>query len=180
MSFTLGNLAAILAGLLFIAIGGVLIRAATLPTSFQISRSVILSAPPEKVYPMIANLRHWNGWNPFAKSDPQAQITYSGPEEGVGAHYSWTSAGPSGVGNMTVTGTMPQAIHMDLNFEKPFAAQNKVVFGVVPQDTGTKVSWTMSGASPFMNRIFSVFMNPDTFVGREFEKGLADLKAQVD
>eukprot|EP01041_Mallomonas_annulata_P033036 gene33036-55604_t len=165
---------------MLLAIGGILIRAAITPTSFRISRSVIINAPPEKVYPMIANLRHWNAWNPFSKQDPHVQITYSGPESGVGAHYAWTSTGQTGVGNMTVTGATPQAINMDLNFEKPFSASNKVVFGMTPKEGGTEVSWTMSGPSPFLNRIVSVFMSPDKLVGGEFEKGLADLKEPED
>jgi hypothetical protein len=179
MSFTLGNIVAIVGGLLLIAIGGVLVRAATLPVDFRISRSIRVAAPPERVYPMIADLRQLNEWNPFARQDPSISITYSEPAEGVGSHFSWTSTGQAGAGSMTITSATPQAVAMDLTFEKPFAARNKVVFGISPNGNGADVSWTMTGSSPFLHRIFSVFMSPDKMVGGAFEKGLADLRARL-
>ena len=70
----------------------------------------------------------------------------------------------------------PSELTIQLDFLKPFAAHNVTQFSLVPRDGGTDVTWSMHGPSPFMSKLFGVFMNMDTMVGRDFEKGLAGLK----
>ncbi len=41
----------------------------------------------------------------------------------------------------------------------------------------TKVTWAMTGDSPFMCKIMQVFVSMDACCGKEFEKGLASLKS---
>ena len=60
---------------------------------------------------------------------------------------------------------------------RPFKAHNIVDFTLRPQADGTRVTWAMHGAVPFMGKVMSLVMNCDKMMGREFEKGLADLKA---
>ena len=50
-----------------LAIVALLIYAATKPDSFRIERSTSIKAPPEKVFPLIAELHNFNLWNPWAK-----------------------------------------------------------------------------------------------------------------
>jgi len=38
------------------------------------------------------------------------------------------------------------------------------------------VTWTMDGASPYIGKLISVFVNMDTMIGKDFETGLANLK----
>ena len=49
-------------------------------------------------------------------------------------------------------------------------------FTLVPAGTSTKVTWAMDGQNNFMAKAMGLFMNFDTTVGGEFEKGLASLK----
>ena len=37
-----------------------------------------------------------NAWNPWSEIDPQVQMSFSGPEEGVGSKTSWNSEGEMG------------------------------------------------------------------------------------
>lgn len=180
MSFSLGNIAAVLTGLLLIAVSVVLFIAAKSPSDFRISRSIQIGIPSDKIVPLIANLHRFNEWNPFIKADPGAKISYSGAEAGVGAHCGWSSTGQAGVGSMTVTQQTDRAIGMDLNFEKPFSAENKVIFGLLPNPDGsTSVSWTMTGQRPFLHRVLAVFINFDEMIGGQFDIGLRELKSRV-
>jgi hypothetical protein len=63
---------------------------------------------------------------------------------------------------------------------KPFEAHNTVEFTFEPQGDGTRVNWAMSGRNVFMSKVMSVFMNFEKVVGKDFEKGLADLKAAAE
>ena len=72
---------------LLVAFGlaGVLAYAATKPDAFQIARSITINASPERIFPLINDLRAFNTWNPFLKKDPGAEVTYGGPAAGIGA-----------------------------------------------------------------------------------------------
>jgi hypothetical protein len=45
---------------------------------------------------------------------------------------------------------------------------------------GTHVTWTMTGAKTLMTKVMGVFTSMDKLVGRDFEKGLSQLKASVE
>lgn len=65
---------------------------------------------------------------------------------------------------------------MRLHMLKAMEATNDIVFALQPQGDTTAVSWRMSGAYPFINKVFCVVFDMDKMIGDEFEKGLADLQ----
>jgi hypothetical protein len=78
---------------------------------------------------------------------------------------------------MEVTDAAPSRVALDLDFIKPFEAHNKVVFTLTPKGDATEVNWAMQGPVPYMAKIVHVFMDMDGMVGKDFEAGLANLKA---
>ena len=103
---------------------------------------------------------------------------YSGASSGKGAVYEWSGTGKAGVGRMEILDApVPSKVAIQLDFIKPFAARNSVVFLLARQGDGTEVTWTMTGPSPFIARVMGLFMNFERLVGRDFEAGLANLKA---
>jgi hypothetical protein len=66
---------------------------------------------------------------------------------------------------------------LGLDFTKPFEAHNQILFTLTPEGDGTRVTWTMSGPSPFITKLFTLFFNMDKSVGADFERGLAKLAA---
>jgi hypothetical protein len=111
--------------------------------------------------------------------DPSTQLTVSTPSAGTGATYAWTSD-KMGAGTMLITASAPEAIAIDLNFLKPFKAENKVVFTLTPIHGGTHITWSMTGKNNFIGKAFGLFMNVDKMVGGDFEKGLKDIKRQSE
>ncbi|PMS16623.1 polyketide cyclase [Trinickia dabaoshanensis] len=172
----------LIVGLLIIAAAAcLLVYTATRPNEFHIARSVTIEAPPEAIYPLINDLRRFNEWNPFAKSDPTINLTYGASSEGRDGSYVWNGSGRSGKGRMQITETVPpQRIAMSLQFEKPMKANNTVLFTLKPQDAATDVSWEMSGVSSYMQKLFGVCFNMEKMVGGEFDKGLNSLKVKVE
>ena len=51
---------------------------------------------------------------------------------------------------------------------------------LVPQGEMTQVSWDMTGPMPFISKIMSVFASMDSMIGKDFEKGLANMKAAAE
>ncbi len=162
------------------AIAALLIYAATKPDTFRLSRSATIAAPPDKVFALINDLRQFNTWNPFAKMEPSVVITYDATSAGVGGAYNW-KGDKTGEGRMQIIESVPaQRVSAKLDFSKPFEAHNLVDFTVQPQGNGSTVTWAMHGPMPYLNRVMTIFFDMDKTVGKDFEAGLANLKALAE
>lgn len=156
--------------------GIVLVLAARRPSQFRAARSLSISAPPTRLHGLIDNLRQMNTWNPYALRETGGSMQYSGPEAGPGAtcHF----AGPkSGTGSVSVVDSTPSRIAMRLLMSKPMSCDNRVEFTLKPDGNATEVTWAMSGAQSLPARIFSLFVDCDRMIARDFDEGLANLKA---
>ena len=69
----------------------------------------------------------------------------------------------------------PSRLEIALQFIKPFKSSSTTTFMLDERDGGTHVTWRMVGPKTFMTRVMGVFMSMDKMVGRDFEKGLAQL-----
>jgi hypothetical protein len=167
-------------GVLVVAIAAVLVYAATKPDTFTLQRSTSIAAPPDKVYPLIADVKAFNTWNPWALKDPSAKMAYEGPPSGVGAAYSWDSE-QLGAGRMEITEASPPGrMQAKLEFKRPFEVTNRVEFTLQPQGANTQVTWAMSGPMPYLSKLMTTFVSMDRMVGSDFETGLANLKALAE
>lgn len=156
-------------------IAGVLGYAATRPDAFRFQRSATIQAPPEAILAHVNDFRRWADWSPYEKLDADMKKTYGGAPSGVGATYAWEGR-KAGAGRMTILETSPARTVIDLEFEKPFKAHNTAEFTTEREGAATRLTWAMHGRSPFISKLFGVFVNMDKLLGRDFEAGLADLK----
>jgi uncharacterized protein YndB with AHSA1/START domain len=163
---------------LALVVAGILAYAATRPDTFRVQRSTGINAPPERIFPLIANLKSMNTWNPFVDPDPAIKVAYSGPETGKGAAHTWRGNAKVGEGRIEITDVVPSSkIAMQLDMLKPMKAHNQVEFTLQPNGSETAVTWAMSGRQPFIAKLMTIFIDCDRMVGGQFEKGLASLKA---
>ena len=51
---------------------------------------------------------------------------------------------------------------------------------MTPDGDGTKVNWTMTGPSPYVSKVMTVFVSMDRMIGKDFEKGLNNLKTAAE
>jgi uncharacterized protein YndB with AHSA1/START domain len=158
------------------ALAAFLIFVAVQPASGTVTRSAVLPASPEAIYPHINSLKKWDAWSPWAKLDPKAKNTFEGPEAGPGSAMSWDGNNDVGAGKMTVVESDPnKRVKLKLDFLKPFASTSFAEFTLQPEAPGTRVTWTMSGERSFLARIMCTIFGADKMVGGMFEKGLASL-----
>ena len=164
-----------------IVLFGVLFLAAARPDRFRIQRSARINAPPQKIFPMINDFDAWPNWSPWERLDPAMKRTRSGAASGIGSVYAWEGNKKVGAGRMEIAQSSPPSqVVVKLDFFRPFKAHNITEFTVEPAGDSTNVIWVMHGPSPYMSRVFGVFMDMDRLVGRDFEKGLANLKAAAE
>lgn len=151
--------------------------AATRPATMRIERAIDVAAPAERIFPLLNDFHEWRGWSPWEELDPNLQRTYGGPASGAGANYAWIGNKKVGEGRMEIMESSPEThVKIALQFIKPFPANNTVDLTLTPSPAGTHVRWVMTGASPFMMRVFGLFVNMDAMIGKDFEKGLAGIK----
>ena len=111
-------------------IGGVLIVAAVRPDAFRVQRSASIQAPPEKIFPLINDLKRFNTWNPFDKKDPNLKDV--------------------GRGSIEIIDSVPASeVRMNLNMLAPMEASNVVEFSLRPEGAATRVTWAIQGRVPF-------------------------------
>jgi hypothetical protein len=171
---------AIIGVVVVVAIAGILLYAATKPDSFRVQRVVLINAPSDKVFPLINDIKAWTVWSPYEKKDPAMKRTYGAVTAGKGATYAWDGDKNVGQGSMEIVESGPRKILIKLDFLKPFEAHNMGEFLLEPKGDSTSVTWATYGPSPYMSKVIGTFMNIDDLIGRDFEKGLADLKAAAE
>lgn len=163
--------------LLAIAIAGLLLVASRKPDRFKFQRTQFIKATPERVFPLIDDLRQMNTWNPYALREGPGAGTYSGPQNGAGARYDFDGR-KSGTGFIEIVQTVPpaQAV-LRLVMTKPVKADNTVTFDLKPEGDGTLVTWGIAGPQPFTGKLMATLIDCEKMMGGDFEKGLANLKA---
>jgi hypothetical protein len=166
-----------------LAIGLVLLIAAFLvvvwfqPDDYRLTRTTVIAAPAAAVFAQVNDLQKWESWSPWAKLDPNAKVTFSGPQSGEGASFKWDGNDKVGSGTMTVTESKPTVrVATRTDFVKPFEGTSNSDFVFSESGGQTNVIWTMSGKQNFIGKAICLFMSMENMLGPEFEKGLAALK----
>ena len=166
---------AIAAAVLLVAL---LAFVATRPDSFDVARSTSIHAPPEKIFPLIDDLHAWGAWSPYERRDPNMKKTYSGSARGKGTVYEWSGNRDVGSGRMEIIESDPPSqVTLDLHFLEPFESRSTARFALTREADGTRVTWALHGPNSFMGKLMSLFFSTDDLVGKDFESGLAELKA---
>ncbi|MFO1086419.1 MAG: SRPBCC family protein [Reyranellaceae bacterium] len=163
-----------------VVVAGVLIYASTKPDTFRVERTVSIDAPPDKIFPLIVDLKSWTAWSPYEKKDPELKRSFGPITSGKGATYSWDGNKNVGQGSMEILDAAPGKVVIKLDFVKPFEAHNTAEFIVQPKGNSSSVTWAIYGPSPIVSKIMGLFMNMDTMIGKDFEVGLANLKALAE
>ncbi|MFC5741757.1 SRPBCC family protein [Dyella tabacisoli] len=158
-----------------------LVYASTRPDTFRVQRTATIKAAPEKIFALINDFHAWSSWSPYEKLDPNMTRAIGGSASGQGAMYEWDGNKKAGKGRMEIIESSPSSkIAIKLDFIRPFEGHNTAEFTLEPRDGGTQVTWSMYGPSPFMSKLIGIFMNLDTLIGKDFEAGLSNLKANTE
>lgn len=168
--------------ILLVAVAGLAGVVATKPNEFRVERSTVIAAPPDAVFEHVNDFHKWEAWSPWAKLDPNAKNSFSGPESGTGAAFKWVGNDKVGEGSMTIVDAQPpDRLQIRLDFEKPMKDTSQVEFTFQPTGDQTKVTWTMSGRyQNFAGKAFCTLFNMQKMIGDKFEEGLASMKRTVE
>ena len=163
-----------LAALVAVVVGGAFV----LPQKVHVERSIVIGASPDQVFAVINDLTRAKEWGAWYKRDPDMQLSVEGPPAGVGAKIKWTSVS-QGSGSQEIVASEPfTTVKTKLDFGDKGKAD--AAFELAPAEGGTKVTWTMDtdvGMNPIGRYMGLMF---DSWVGKDYEEGLANLKKLVE
>ncbi|NJM33885.1 MAG: SRPBCC family protein [Rhodomicrobium sp.] len=159
-----------------IVIGGGLL----LPGAVHVERSTVIKADAAAIFPYLTNYRRFNEWSPWAPRDLNAEYTFAGPEEGVGAKMSWRSDKREvGSGSQEIVAVTPnEKVVTALDFGDMGTAEAR--FDLAPESDGTKVTWSLDTNLPANPLARWMGLLLDSLIGTDYEEGLARLKAKVE
>lgn len=164
-----------------VLVAAVLVVVAMRPDDFTVQRSATIRAAPEKIYPLLADFRQWPAWSPWEKLDPDMKRSLSGAPSGPGAVYAWEGSSKVGAGRMEIKDAAPPSkVLIQLDFLRPFEAHNVTEFALAPRGDRTELTWQMRGKAPFVSKLMGLFVDMDKMIGKDFEQGLANLKAAAE
>jgi uncharacterized protein YndB with AHSA1/START domain len=175
------KIAGLVAAVLAAVVAGVLFFAATKPDDFRVRRSVMIKAPPERVFALIQDLHGWVAWSPYEKKDPAMKRTFTGARAGKGAIYEWDGNRNVGAGRMEIVeAAAPSKVVIKLDFLRPFEGHDTAEFTMLPEGDSTVVTWSMYGPSPYIAKVMHTLFDMDKMIGKDFEAGLQSLKTLVE
>lgn len=156
----------------FCLVGLLLLLVAFQPSSYRLSRSLLISADSLEVFARVNSLEQYAKWNPFGRHDLTMKTTFEGPAGGPGAAMNWAGNSQVGAGRLTITDAEPnQLVRMNLDFIKPFPATATTEFLFALEAGQTRVSWNMFGQRSFIPKAIGLFVNIDGMVGVNTKRG---------
>ena len=169
-----------LAGLLLLTIGVVAVAASQQPDHTHIERSVTMEASGVDLEPHLTDFTTFLNWSPWTELDPDQVNTFSEPPSGAGAWYAWEGNSDVGKGRMDLTEVAPGSVTHHLTFIEPFPAEADARILWVESGEALEVTWTYDADNDFLAKTMSLFMDMDALLGPDYEKGLANLKRNVE
>jgi hypothetical protein len=159
---------------LFLAVGWLL------PDSARMERSVVIDAPPERIFERVNDLKAFNEWSPWYARDTDAQYRYTGPPTGVGSAVEWSSEHPEvGSGRQEIVESRDgEYVRSRLEFGPRGEAESWI--SLEPDPEGTRVTWGFSTrfGNNLMGRYFGLLL--EDMLAPDYEAGLALLKQRIE
>ena len=160
---------------LSILISSVLIVAALLPRTYEVTRSIEIKTNSTIVFENVADYSIYKKWNWLSKQDPMAVIEIKGKLRQKGSSYSWDGR-VIGIGSLTLVNVEPgKMVENTLTYKKPFESIAKDYWTFETTDKGTKVNWVNSGKLSYPMGAFIV-LGINKRLSPQMDSGLVSLK----
>ena len=146
-------------------------------------KEVLISRHKDQVFAYIKLLKNQDLYSKWASMDPDMVHSYRGTDGTVGFVSGWDSKKDDvGAGEQEITKiTEGERIDYALRFLKPFESEAETWFITTAVDSAqTKVKWGFKGKMNYPLNLMRLFMDMDESIGKDFETGLSNLKAQLE
>ncbi len=162
-----GCLAALMACMVIVGI--------LLPGTVDVTRSVEIEAPPERVFPLLNDLSAWDSWTPWADIESRVE----GPSAGQGARRVWDDP-RMGSGSLTITASTPPSTVAYAVEVEDGAIRFEGTLSVASRGNGSLVTWTERADLGWNPLLGWTALGMGESQGGQLEESLARLKEQAE
>lgn len=142
---------------------------------YHIERSIEIEAPRDTVFNQVRYFKNAPNWSPWLYLDPNVQTSIDGIDGEAGAVYKWSGNKAIGKGSQTVKSIGPDRISLDIQLHE--FSTNPTYFAFSQKNEYVQVIWAMDMHVPFPWNALSMLTDMNnSFIGKDFENGLANLK----
>ena len=172
--------------ILFAVLGIVLLLLLTaifVKKDLQAEKEIIINKPKQDVFNYIVLLKNQQFYGKWNLMDLNAKKEFKGIDGTVGFVYAWQSNNKEvGKGEQEIKAIdVGNKIDYELRFLEPFksVAESYIITETV-SDNQTKVKWGFKGSINYPLNVLKLFFNMDDLIGKDFEKGLNNLKGVLE
>jgi hypothetical protein len=150
-----------------------------LPTDYDVTRSRRADASCEAAFGVVEDLETYARWMPWMEKDPTVKMVIGEPKKGEGARYRWTSE-KTGSGSYLIRMTEPHSrIEAEIDFGE--MGKSEVYFLFEGDGAVCDVTWGFRGEGQGPRPLAGWFATlMDAMVGRDFERGLAQIASLAE
>jgi len=163
-------------------IGLILVIAAFTGKDYTIQREIVINKPDSTVYEYLRYLKNHKNFNAWFLKDPNMKESFKGTDGQIGFVYAYEGNKEVGAGEQELMSLAPnKSVGIELRFLKPFKTVSTTPFDLEALGLSqTKVKWTMNGQMNYPINISLLFVNMDSFLGKDVQKSLENLKQNLE
>ncbi|MBI4649450.1 MAG: SRPBCC family protein [Bacteroidia bacterium] len=147
------------------------------PKENKVERTVVINAPVELVFEQVKFFKNTAVWSPWKDYDSLMTSSIEGQDGTVGAIMSWEGNKDVGKGKQEITNIVEnKRVDSKLTFIEPWESEATGFVELNDTLDTLRVTWGFHSENNFMGRIFALFSGMETMLGKDFEKGVNNLK----
>ncbi len=160
-----------------------LLVAAFVGSEYKVVREVTINAPKAEVYNYVKFLKNQDNYSTWAQMDPNMKKTFTGTDGTVGFVSAWDSDHEEvGKGEQEIIAIDPgNKIDYEIRFYEPFEQTDYAYMTTeAAGNNSTVVKWGFFGKMKYPMNMMLLFMDMDEMLGPDLEKGLQNLKSNLE
>ncbi|QNJ98539.1 SRPBCC family protein [Constantimarinum furrinae] len=166
-----------------VLIGIIMLLMLVAPRKYDVQRSIVVNRPLNEVFQYLKMIKNQDEWSPWKSRDPEMKQTFEGVDGTVGFVARWESDKKDvGVGEQELKGLIEnERVDTEIRFLKPWktVSDGYLLLRAI-EPSKTEVIWGFKGNNNPPINVMMLFYNMDKSVGKDFDEGLAKLKATLE
>ena len=168
--------------ILALLVGLLIVLALAAPKKYDVHRKIVINNSISDTYQYLLLIKNQDHWSPWKTRDPNMTQSHTGVDGTIGFINRWEGNKDVGMGEQElVSFTENKSIESELRFFKPWKSVSIGYFLVNEiEPNKTEVVWGFRGDNKVPMNIMMLFYNMDKAVGKDFDLGLSNLKAELE
>lgn len=150
---------------------------------YHVSREVVINRPKQSVFEYIKLLKNQNKYSVWATMDANMKTEFTGTDGTAGFVSAWDSQDKNvGKGEQEILKVVEgEKVDYEIRFIKPFESTSDATMTTVSvNENQTKVTWSFTGKMKYPMNLMLLFMNMEKMIGNDLQKGLENLKRNLE